>query len=145
MKAIFNKEILDWEDIKLSHSNRGFRYGDGFFESIALINGEPRFLDKHLERLRNGAKILRLQIPEDLDYNNIYTQIKILHAESGVGKSAKVKLYLWREDGGLYSPRGGKSDFLVSIEEYAYLSDTAVWHVGVSENVVNYPSVTSRF
>ena len=53
MKAIFNGEILDWDEVRLFPQNRGFRYGDGFFETVAIINGVPRLLDRHLIRLKN--------------------------------------------------------------------------------------------
>ena len=42
--------------------DRGLHYGDGLFETIAIIGGQPRFLDWHLERLAAGAR--RLGFPE---------------------------------------------------------------------------------
>lgn len=42
-------------------SDRGFQYGDGLFETIEVINGQPLFLEQHLLRL--GAGCLRLNIP----------------------------------------------------------------------------------
>ena len=42
-------------------ADRGFQYGDGLFETIAVRGGEPRFLDLHLRRLVDG--LARLGIP----------------------------------------------------------------------------------
>ena len=42
-------------------SDRGFQYGDGLFETIAVTNGQPVFLDRHLDRLNAGCH--RLDIP----------------------------------------------------------------------------------
>ncbi len=42
-------------------SDRGFQYGDGLFETIAVLNGQPVFFDRHIDRLKAGC--LRLYIP----------------------------------------------------------------------------------
>ncbi len=42
-------------------SDRGFQYGDGLFETIAIKKGIPCFFERHLERLHNSC--LKLQIP----------------------------------------------------------------------------------
>jgi 4-amino-4-deoxychorismate lyase len=48
-------------DAGISLLDRGLHYGDGLFETIACLNGRPRFLPLHLERLEFGCQ--RLQIP----------------------------------------------------------------------------------
>lgn len=42
---------------------RGFQYGDGLFETIAIRHGEPRLWDYHLQRLGAGCKRLGLKMP----------------------------------------------------------------------------------
>lgn len=39
-------------------SDRGLQYGDGLFETIAIRNGMPRFLDRHSARLAAGLEAL---------------------------------------------------------------------------------------
>jgi 4-amino-4-deoxychorismate lyase len=46
--------------------DRGLLYGDGLFETLAIVGGRPRFLDWHLERLVGGARVLQFPSP-DLD------------------------------------------------------------------------------
>ncbi|MEW5704597.1 MAG: aminodeoxychorismate lyase [Pseudomonadota bacterium] len=43
--------------------DRGFRYGDGVFETIAVRNGAPEFWLRHLQRLRQGAARLGIAAP----------------------------------------------------------------------------------
>ena len=63
MKAILNQDIIDLENFKITYSNRGFRYGDGLFETIAFINGRPRLLEHHLQRMASQvATSLPIQI-----------------------------------------------------------------------------------
>lgn len=42
-------------------SDRGFQYGDGLFETIAVRGGGPRFLDEHLQRLTSGLERLGIE------------------------------------------------------------------------------------
>jgi 4-amino-4-deoxychorismate lyase len=46
------------EDGRIDPGDRGLNYGDGLFETIAVLEGRPRFLDWHLERLADGARRL---------------------------------------------------------------------------------------
>lgn len=75
-------------------SDRGFQYGDGLFETIAVINGQPVFLDRHLERLNAGCQ--RLYIP--------FPGAKLLTSEvqeiSQHSSKAVLKLILTRGSGG---------------------------------------------
>jgi 4-amino-4-deoxychorismate lyase len=43
--------------------DRGLQFGEGVFETIACLNGRPRFLPLHLERLEFGCARLGIQPP----------------------------------------------------------------------------------
>ncbi len=43
----------------ISIHDRGLQYGDGLFETIAVVNGQPLLLEKHLSRLTNSADLLK--------------------------------------------------------------------------------------
>jgi 4-amino-4-deoxychorismate lyase len=47
-------------------SDRGFQYGDGVFETIAVYQGKPLFLQQHLDRLRAGCQRLLIPYPEQI-------------------------------------------------------------------------------
>ncbi len=44
--------------------DRGLHYGDGLFETIAVVNGQPLSLDKHLQRLLSGCERLELDFDD---------------------------------------------------------------------------------
>jgi UPF0755 protein len=46
---------------QVDQTDRGFQYGDGLFETIAIIDGQASFLELHLARLQNDC--IRLKIP----------------------------------------------------------------------------------
>lgn len=43
---------------ELSALDRGLAYGDGVFETLAVVGGRPRDLERHLRRLREGLQRL---------------------------------------------------------------------------------------
>lgn len=49
----------------LDPADRGFTLGDGLFETIRVTQGQPRHLDRHLARLTEGCRVLRLPLPYD--------------------------------------------------------------------------------
>ena len=50
------------EDAKVSVFDSGFVLGDGVWEGLRLIDGRIAFLDRHFDRLWDGAKMLRFDI-----------------------------------------------------------------------------------
>lgn len=145
MKAILNNKILDWEEVQLSPLNRGFKYGDGFFESIAVIDGIPRFLDKHIKRLKNGAEVLKLEVAGILNIDKIQTEIQILQTKNNLKANAKLKLIIWRNSEGLYTPVDGNAHYLLTTENIVYNKISIIKRAGISEKTTNYPSQISRF
>ncbi|RZK69562.1 MAG: 4-amino-4-deoxychorismate lyase, partial [Pedobacter sp.] len=53
---LHNDEFIAADQPILSSQNRGFRYGDGLFESMRMINGKLKFPEQHADRLQGGMK-----------------------------------------------------------------------------------------
>lgn len=49
-------------EAKVSVFDSGFVLGDGIWEGLRLVDGRIVFLDRHLDRLWDGAKMLRIEI-----------------------------------------------------------------------------------
>lgn len=79
---------------QLSATDRGLHYGDGLFETIAVINGRLSLWQPHLDRLQRGCEVLGLPFPDP----------QLLHAEAlcvcGSEQQAVIKLMLTRGSGG---------------------------------------------
>ena len=76
----------------VSAHDRGLAYGDGLFETMRVIAGQPQLLTRHLQRLENGCQ--RLGIACDLAV--LRTQILAFSAALADGVA---KLILTRGDG----------------------------------------------
>lgn len=79
--------------------NRGLQYGDGVFETIAMLNGTPRFWQLHMDRLAIACEQLDIpQQPQQLLLREVQT------VTAGRGQCV-VKILLTRADSGRgYSP-----------------------------------------
>ena len=58
-----NGKILPADEPVLMADNRGYRYGDGLFETMKMINGKIILEKYHFERLFSGLKLLKFRIP----------------------------------------------------------------------------------
>jgi 4-amino-4-deoxychorismate lyase len=55
-RLIENQRVID-------AGERGFHYGDGLFETIAIRNGQPRLWEHHIDRLSAGCERIGLDAP----------------------------------------------------------------------------------
>jgi len=53
-----NNQWVLRHEASISIDDRGFRFGDGLFETIRICHGKPYQLTKHLERLKQGLTAL---------------------------------------------------------------------------------------
>ncbi len=62
MKIYLNGDLVEEQDAKISVFDHGLLYGDGVFEGTRIYNGRIVFLDEHIDRLFESAKVLDLTI-----------------------------------------------------------------------------------
>jgi len=60
MSTLINGQHID----SVSALDRGLLFGDGLFETLAFMDGHCPLWDRHMDRLRRGAEILRIEAPE---------------------------------------------------------------------------------
>jgi branched-subunit amino acid aminotransferase/4-amino-4-deoxychorismate lyase len=58
--VILNQQLVEADKALVSIQDRGFRFGDGVFETIAVQGGVPYQFDWHMERLRKGLHAVRI-------------------------------------------------------------------------------------
>lgn len=80
--------------------DRGFQYGDGLFETIAIRSGRPRLWQFHIERLAAGCEKLGIRMPAE---QNLREQLDTAldGSDAGAG-SGTIKIILSAGTG----PRG---------------------------------------
>lgn len=90
-----NGQLTEASEARISVRDRGFRYGDGLFETMALEGGVPYRFEWHMQRLADG--LAALKIPCDttalqVDCRRLLQQSK---AQSGF-----LRLQVTRGEGG---------------------------------------------
>lgn len=90
-------------DAVISIEERGFRFGDGVFETIRILEGVPYQWELHLARLHHGLKTLKINYPD----GTLLALVKELLTKNAVVQGF-VRLSISRGIGSQgYLPTGG--------------------------------------
>jgi branched-chain amino acid aminotransferase len=127
----YNGEIQS-SDTTLSNVNRGFLYGDGVFETLKIVNNKILFLEDHYFRLMASMRIVRMQIPNNFTLEYLEEQVLNLAKANNCENSARVRLTVFRNDGGFYLPQTRTVSFLIQVSplnETHYSFSDAIYEV----------------
>src|SRR6478752_3301836 len=109
----FNGDLVS-EDANILVQNRGFLYGDAVFETVKIVNGKILFLEDHYFRLMASMRVVRMMIQMDFTMEYFEEQILNLVKEQGIEASARARITVFRNDGGLYLPKSNDISFLIN-------------------------------
>ena len=112
----YSGNIFESTEPVLTSANRAFRYGDALFETIRLMNGEILYLEKHLARLKSGMKYIGMNDHSDLNFHNLYLIIRHLDQVNELKGNGRIRLEVFRNDGGFYRPLTNDVSYLVEAE-----------------------------
>jgi branched-chain amino acid aminotransferase len=107
-----NGFLLPARQAVLTAGNRGFRYGDGLFESMRYMKGELRFAEWHADRLQRGMTALKMEGSEAMTGDFLRERSAELVVKNRLGANARLRMTVYRESGGLYSPETNASGYI---------------------------------
>lgn len=111
----FNGNLVEETNL-ISINNRGYTYGDALFETIRVAEGNILFWEDHYFRLMASMRIMRMEIPMEFTMEFLENQIfKTLEANNLQSLSARVKLLVHRNEGGLYLPNNNAVSFIILV------------------------------
>ena len=116
-------------------NNRAFKYGDALFETIRVIDGQPRFLEDHFIRLKKGMQVLKMH-SANISFSELKDQIVNLIEKNHIKKGGRVRLTVYRSGDGLYTPENEGKSYVIEaypIDENKYTLNTN----GLSVNIYN--------
>ncbi|MTH17235.1 aminotransferase class IV [Flavobacterium sp. LC2016-01] len=126
----FNGNIAQEENILTQ--NRAFLYGDGVFETVKIINNKILFLEDHYFRLMASMRVVRMEIPMNFTMEYFEEQVLKLVQEKNIAASARARITVFRNDGGLYLPKTNEVSFLIHatpLENTLYALNTSEYEV----------------
>src|SRR3712207_6289412 len=77
-------------------SNRGFKYGDGLFETATFHNGRLLLSHYHFDRLFSGLRLL--DITADFTATQLIAAVTELCERNGCTACARVRIAVYREE-----------------------------------------------
>jgi len=101
---IYNGKFVLADSPVLQVDNRAFLYGDGLFETIRVVNGNPCFFEEHFQRLQEGIKALKMQVSESFTADRLLENCKLLLSKNGYESGCRLRLTVFRNPGGFYCP-----------------------------------------
>jgi branched-chain amino acid aminotransferase len=113
----FNGSILPADQLLFRANNRGFRYGDGLFESMRFLKGKLKFPEMHIDRIQKGMKLLKFDNCSLIDTWFIREKVEELLRRNKTGADARIRLTVFRDSDGLYSPVSNKYGYLLEIQK----------------------------
>ncbi|MBC7722403.1 MAG: aminotransferase class IV [Pedobacter sp.] len=97
-----NGRVIKEDKANISPNNRSFRYGDGCFETMKIIDNKILLSNYHFERLFSSLQLLQFVVPNYLTADYLQAQILEVAKKNYHNKLARVRLTIYRGDGGLY-------------------------------------------
>lgn len=113
----FNGEVREEGAMLLRADNRGFRYGDGLFETMLVRQGKVRLGQLHMDRLAAGMELLRLRLQRQISLSGLERQVAELCAVNGLGPENQVRarLTVFRADNGHYNGLGKEAWYFLEV------------------------------
>tara|TARA_B100000767_G_scaffold266518_1_gene284002 strand:+ start:61 stop:894 length:834 start_codon:yes stop_codon:yes gene_type:complete len=138
----FNGELQHPDTIKLTSENRAFKYGDAIFETVKVIPHKVIFWEDHYFRLMSSMRMLRMKIPMEFTLEFLENEILKTVAVQENAISYRVRLNIFRKDGGFYTPKTNKIDFSIQVYENLYqIKDS--YSLDVFKDFYNYSGLLS--
>ena len=110
--VFYNGDFKDERDVFVSSNSRAFNYGDGFFETVKVINSKPFNFPCHIDRIKFALSTLKISD----NYTSAFFEDKfsfLLKANKVVNGS--IKIHISRNGIGRYLPESNKSDLFISV------------------------------
>jgi branched-chain amino acid aminotransferase len=110
---LHNDQFLPLDQPLLTAHNRGFRYGDGLFESMRMCNGRLKFAEQHADRLQAGMKALKMEGGNLMDEYFLRQKTAELCKRNKFRDNVRFRLSVYRSGEGLYTPATNKSGYVL--------------------------------
>ena len=123
---IFNGKLYPVSEPVIGPANRALRYGDGLFETMKMLDGNIIQQMDHFERLWEGMKVLQFELPGLFTKGNLITAVKKLATKNDHEKAARIRLNIFRSDGGLYDAVNNTPNYI--IETWSLPDTNRLWN-----------------
>ncbi|MFD2288523.1 4-amino-4-deoxychorismate lyase [Pedobacter petrophilus] len=145
---LFNDEYHAVDAPVLTTSNRGFKFGDGLFESMRMINQKLQFADLHADRLAAGMKALKIDGHALMDDYFLRQKTADLAKKNRWNGNVRFRLSVYRQGAGIYTPEINKSGYVLEgmpLKSIAYELNTKGLIIDVFDEMTKSIDKLSNF
>lgn len=97
-------------------SNRAFRYGDGFFESARIINGEIPLFNRHYNRIVSTSTLLKTTLPTWCSKDVLRSLILDLIKKNNIENGGRLRITFYRKNAGFYAPENNELEMVAEVD-----------------------------
>ena len=138
-----NGELLTHRQTEITTNNRGFKYGDAIFETIKANKSKVFFWEDHYFRLMASMRMLRMKIPLEFTLEFLQEEIaKTIYSRESNSSFFRVRLTVFRKDGGFYTPQNNEVNYLIEVAETDYQLKEA-YVLDIFKDFYNYSGLLS--
>lgn len=112
----FNGNIHHRHEPLLPVTNRGFKYGDSFFETLVMFKRQMPLLLHHFTRIDYTMEVLGMKLPKRFDIELFTNMVLDLASVNDAGENARIRLQFYRKGDGLYLPEEEETGYVISMD-----------------------------
>lgn len=116
---LHNDQLIPAGQAILTARNRGFRYGDGLFETMRMSGGKLMFSELHADRLQAGMKAMKMEGGILFDEYFLRQKTAELSKKNKLRDNIRFRLSVYREGEGLYTPDSNRSGYVLEASPMA--------------------------
>lgn len=112
-QIFFNGAIVPKSKWWISPDSRAFKYGDGCFETIHMINGNIILAGYHFDRLFISLNLLKFSLTERFDADKLSEEIYRLAKLNNHLANTRIRVTFYRGEGGLYDVVNHEPNYII--------------------------------
>lgn len=140
----FNGKLFENSQFALSSDNRGFKFGDALFETLKIKNGRTIFWEDHYFRLMASMRMIRMEIPMSFTLEFLEEEILKTCKNFEDQDIVRVRLNVFRKDGGLYTPKTNEIDYLIEAVKFQKSENHTAYVIDLYKDFYNYSGMLSN-
>lgn len=117
-KYLINGYLSEGAESDFLSRNRAFRLGDGFFETIRVIDGHIPFWDAHYKRLSATCKALRMEMSPVFESKFLRRSLQELISSQQIREGGRLRVTVFREGGGAYTSDTNRAGYVAEVVPY---------------------------
>lgn len=117
-KYLINGSLSEGPESDFLSRNRAFRLGDGFFETIRVVDGHIPFWDAHYKRLAATCKALHLDMSPVFECRYLKKSLQELISSEQIREGGRLRITVFREGGGAYASDTNRAGYVAEIVPY---------------------------